>query len=148
MRDIRTGCIMSKNKKLIYLKISIVFFLVFCMSGCSIIFEKQINEKYRRQIVDKISLYIFNNYQNVKMIEFSNYDVGVWGLGSRNFSMDILVNEHYKFELNNFWDFDLKEDNEEVSAYETDTDDGDNLAQKEPPSKLKKLPKTVKVIEK
>lgn len=97
----------------------------------------------RRLLVQQSALYIYNHYEDVKTIQYDNFTVGSFGLGSHTYNFDITVNGRAEFELEMHWDYEISR-GEEIAAWETQTN---QMAEKTYPTKVKILPDEVELID-
>lgn len=104
MRSILKGC------GIMLLAVTMLF--VFLVMGFVINQKskyKQGWEEYRPYIIQESALYIYNNYEGVEQLEYSNFSISSYGLGSHNYYVDILVNGKYDYRLGMLWDRDVYE---------------------------------------
>lgn len=104
--------------------------------------DKRDWEEYRPYLVQQSALYIYNHYEGVERLEYSDFSVGYFELGSHTYNVDILVNGDHEFRLGT----DIY--SEAIWAYEDREHPIANLPEKEVPTNLTQLPETVIFIDK
>lgn len=97
----------------------------------------------REILVQQTALYIYNHYEDVKTIQYDEFTVGSFGLGSHTYDFKITVNGRAEFELDMNWDYEI-ERGDEIAAWETQTH---LMTEKSPPTEEKSLPDDVKIID-
>lgn len=109
--------------------------------------DKQDWKEYRPYIVQESALYIYNHYDGVERLEYSDFLVGSFGLGSHTYNVDILVNKDHEFSLGMLWDRDVYESGA-IWAYENRDHPIANLPRKDKPTSFTELPDSVILIDK
>lgn len=133
-----SGCVIKSA--LLFITLIVVLFVSMYIS------DKQ-KERYHKEIIIRNSaIYIYNHYEDVRSLEYRDFTVNTFGLGTDSYNVSITVNGTHDFELARIWDMDIEDENTEVVAYERrrhSTLPEKLLPEKSEPTNLKVLPDDV-----
>lgn len=107
---------------------------------------KVMDARNRPIIIEQSALYIYNHYDGVERIEYSNFSAQSFGLGSHTYAVDIMVNDKHEFRLNHFFHHDMEDPDFEFKAYEI-TENVVHLLEKSPSGNLTQLPESLELID-
>ncbi|MBF0778302.1 hypothetical protein [Streptococcus cuniculi] len=133
------GCCLGCFGLILFLVLSL--FLVRCSKGVE-------DRENREILVGDSALYIYNNYENIESIEYDNFEVHSFGLGTHVYSFDITVNGSHEFIIGGpSFDYEIGDSEHEVWAYEAREHPDGELKRKEPPTSEGRLPESVRMID-
>lgn len=135
---------MNRNKTCLWRVLIVVGVLAVMITQCTLSRNAE-NEQYRQRLVHESTLYIYNHYENVQSIEYRYFEVNSFGLGSRTYSADSIVNRNHSFRWRMYWDYELAEKDTKMTAYESREHPEGNLSKKSIPANDQELPQLVEI---